>query len=146
MALLIMMKIQLFLRNNIPNSRLDFKNTYPILNQNGKNRYPISDQKGEKKPHPLGYPYSPYKEVPPETYGSKGPRFKTFKRLIKVESAFCYWKLKQCNQYYRFSKSARTFIHKNLSVALILAQLLFMFGVNKTSNKVCSVISTTIYN
>ena len=41
----------------------------------------------------------------------------------------------------RFSKSARTFIHKNLSVALILAQLLFMFGVTKTSNKVTSVIS-----
>lgn len=40
----------------------------------------------------------------------------------------------------RFSKSARTFIHKNLSVALILAQLLFMFGVTKTSNKVTSVI------
>lgn len=40
------------------------------------------------------------------------------------------------NTVYRFSKSARTFIHKNLSVALILAQLLFLFGINKTKNEV----------
>lgn len=48
--------------------------------------------------------------------------------------------------FFRFSKSARTFIHKNLSVALILAQLLFMFGVNKTSNKlVCKGIAIALH-
>lgn len=48
--------------------------------------------------------------------------------------------------FFRFSKSARTFIHKNLSVALILAQLLFLFGINKTKNEwVCRGIAMALH-
>lgn len=36
----------------------------------------------------------------------------------------------------RFLKSSRTFIHSNLALSLILAQLLFLFGINKTQIKV----------
>ncbi|XP_078354871.1 uncharacterized protein LOC144639420 isoform X2 [Oculina patagonica] len=48
--------------------------------------------------------------------------------------------------FFRFSKSGRTFIHKNLSVALIFAQLLFMFGVNKTANELaCKGIAIALH-
>ena len=36
----------------------------------------------------------------------------------------------------RFSKSGRTFVHKNLALSMIFAQVIFLFGINKTGNKV----------
>ncbi|EDO44368.1 predicted protein, partial [Nematostella vectensis] len=47
---------------------------------------------------------------------------------------------------FRFLKSSRTFLHKNLSISLILAQLLFLFGVNKTEIKlVCQIIAALLH-
>jgi len=36
----------------------------------------------------------------------------------------------------RFSKSGRTFVHKNLAISMIFAQVIFLFGINKTGSKV----------
>jgi len=48
--------------------------------------------------------------------------------------------------FFRFSKSGRTFIHKNLAVALVFAQLIFLFGINKTSNElVCKGIAIALH-
>ncbi|XP_068677449.1 uncharacterized protein [Montipora foliosa] len=48
--------------------------------------------------------------------------------------------------FFRFSKSGRTFIHKNLTIALIFAQVVFLFGINKTANKlVCKSIAIALH-
>lgn len=48
--------------------------------------------------------------------------------------------------FFRFSKSGRTFIHKNLAVSLIFAQAIFLFGINKTANElVCKGIAIALH-
>jgi len=48
--------------------------------------------------------------------------------------------------FFRFTKSGRTFIHKNLTIALIFAHLVFLFGINKTANKlVCKGIAIALH-
>ncbi|CAH3170094.1 unnamed protein product [Porites evermanni] len=48
--------------------------------------------------------------------------------------------------FFRFSKSGRTFVHKNLAISMIFAQVIFLFGINKTGNKLaCKGVSIALH-